>query len=130
MKNLNKQKEITDQIPQLAIISSNNEVRAIKCEREVNKMKFAQYMEKHIGEKFIGFITSITNFGIFIQLENLVDGFCNIRNLANGSHYVFNQPLEELKVNGQTFCVGQHVNIEVISANKNTRQIEFKIIAD
>ena len=58
--------------------SSDAERKAVEAEREVEKMKKAEYMSYHIGERFNGIISGITGFGIYVQLENTVEGFIRI----------------------------------------------------
>jgi ribonuclease R len=102
---------------------------AVKCERDVNKMKYAEFMLKHIGEKFNGFVVSLSNFGIFIQLDNLVEGFCALRSLTNDV-YQFNAGTNEItgKKSNQVIHLGSKVKIEVSNVDKGNKKIEFKII--
>ena len=67
--------------------SSEKERASIDCEREVEDMKMAQYMEGHIGEEFEGMISSVTSFGMFVELDNLIEGLVPIRDMPDFFHY-------------------------------------------
>ena len=69
--------------------SSKKEQDAINCERDVEKMKKAEYMEDHIGERFSGVISGVCEFGLFIELENTVEGLARIEELP-GDYYLYN----------------------------------------
>ena len=74
-KNLNRDtlKHWEEKLVYIAMQSSERERASVDCEREVEDMKMAEYMEKHIGEEFEGMISSVTNFGMFVQLDNLIE---------------------------------------------------------
>ena len=72
----------------VATNSSETEVASIEAERDVLDMKMAEYMEDHIGEKYKGIISGVTNFGMFIELENLVQGLVHISTLDGYYNYV------------------------------------------
>jgi ribonuclease R len=105
------------------------EIISQRVESEVNEMKYAEYMEKKINEKFKGVITHITSYGIFIMLENLITGLIKLKELKN-DFYVFNQETNELigKNTKFKYMVGMYVDVTVIAASKKDRKIEFKII--
>ena len=77
-------------IPELAEQSSFREKEAVDIEREVNDMKMAEYMSKHIGEEFEGMISSITSFGFFVELPNTIDGLVHITDLTD-DYYHYNE---------------------------------------
>ncbi len=72
--NESNRKHFSDQLGEFADKSSKNELIAIKCENDVNAMKFAEYMTKHIGEEFEGFVSAVSNFGVFVELPNTIEG--------------------------------------------------------
>jgi ribonuclease R len=117
-------------LQELAEISSRNELRSVKCEREVDSMEFAEYMMKFIGKQFKGTVTNIANFGCYVQLENTIEGFVNIRNIGE-DFFSYEEKSNELigKNKGMRIMFGKKVTVEVIAADKNTRKIEFKIIS-
>jgi ribonuclease R len=122
------QQAATQLLDEQARISSKNELIAIKCERDVNSMKFAEYMSKHIGEEYEGYITTVSSYGIFVQLANTVEGLVKLGNLPS-DFYNFNQKTNELKgqKKGLVFSLGIKVLVKVIAADKLTRKIEFAL---
>ena len=108
--------------------SSATERISVDCEREVEDMKMAEYMEKHIGEEFLGMISSVTNFGLFVELDNLVEGLVHISEL-NG-YYNYDEVSQSLigENSNDRYRLGDRVLIKVISASKDERTIDFKII--
>lgn len=108
--------------------SSVTERVSVDCEREVEDMKMAEYMEKHIGEEFSGMISSVTNFGLFVELDNLVEGLVHISEL-NG-YYNYDEASQSLigENSSDRYMLGDRVLIKVISASKVERTIDFKII--
>ena len=108
--------------------SSATERVSVDCEREVEDMKMAEYMEKHIGEEFSGMISSVTNFGLFVELDNLVEGLVHISEL-NG-YYNYDEASQSLigENSSDRYMLGDRVLIKVISASKVERTIDFKII--
>ena len=75
---------------ELAIITSERERASIDAERDVDSMKMAEYMQDHIGKVYEGIISSITNFGFFVELDNLVEGLVHIHTLKD-DYYNFDE---------------------------------------
>lgn len=115
----------------IAIHSSKKEQDAINCERDVDKMKKAEYMENHIGEQFKGVISGVTEFGFFVELENTVEGLVRIDSLG-GDYFIYNRDLSAIlgKNSKRIYMYGDTVTVEVIAANKETSQVDFKIVSD
>ena len=111
-----------------AIDSSEKEKIATKTEREAEKIKKAEYMEKHIGEEYSGVVSSITSFGMFVELENTVEGFVGFRDLGN-EYFIYDEN-EKILIGDhtrKTFKIGDVVKIRVKDANKILRQIDFEL---
>jgi len=115
----------------LAFISENSSAKeraSINCEREVEDMKMAEYMEDHIGEEFDGMISSIVNFGMFIELDNLVEGMCRYEDMKD--YFRFNE--KTLSAEGEkthiVYHMGDRVRIKVVAASKEEQTIDFMII--
>ncbi len=106
------------------------EIRAIKTEREVNSMKFAEYMEQNINKIFDGIISTITSFGIFVEItSNTIEGLVRLKNLG-GDFYRYieeNNTIVGSKTN-KIFSFGQPVKIRVIGVDKLNKQIDFEIV--
>ncbi len=114
-----------------AIQSSNKERNAIDAEREVDDMKKAQYMEKHVGEIYEGIISGVMKFGIFVELENTVEGLVRIEELPYDK-YIYdeqNKRLSGLRRQKQ-YCLGQKVIVQCIGANRFLKEIDFTLIED
>lgn len=109
--------------------SSKKEQDAIDCERDVEKMKKAEYMEDHIGERFNGIISGVCEFGMFVELENTVEGLVRIEEIP-GDYYLYNKELNAMlgRKNKNRYIYGDKVTVEVIKASRETAQVDFKII--
>ena len=106
--------------------SSKKERDAIECEREVNDMKMAEYMEKHIGESYEGMISSVMSFGMFVELSNLIEGLIRVEDLED-DYYTFDESTISLvgKKNKRGYRLGDNVKVLVKAANKEARTIDF-----
>jgi len=109
--------------------SSKTERRADEAEREVEKMKKVEYMMDHIGETFEGVISGITNWGIYVELPNTVEGMVRVSEMDD-DYYIYDQ--ERYQMVGEhtkkTYKLGQTVTVEVISADKLLRTIDFAFV--
>ena len=107
--------------------SSERERASVDCEREVDDMKMAEYMEQHIGEEFEGMVSTVTNFGMFVELDNLVEGLVHVSNMSG--FYRYDEDLQMLKSDrGNDFRIGDRVLVEVIRADKDERAVDFKVV--
>ena len=108
--------------------SSEREQASVDAEREVVDMKMAEYMESHINEEYEGVITTVTNFGFFVELPNLIEGLVHISTL-NG-HYNYVPDLLALVGSDKKkmYRIGDKVKIKVVNANKESRLIDFEVI--
>ena len=108
---------------------SERERTATKVEREAEDIKKAEYMENKIGEEYEGIISSVTNFGIFVELENTVEGLVRYETLGD-EYFIYNEERREA-IGEQThkvYKIGDKVKIRVSDANKLLRRIDFEII--
>ena len=108
--------------------SSEREKVAQKVERDAEKIKKAEYMESKIGEVFDGVVSSITAFGMFVELDNTVEGLIRFEYMGN-EYFIYDDERKTLTgENSKTvYRVGDEVRIEVIDADKITRNIDFKL---
>ena len=115
----------------IAIQSSKKEQDAIDCERDVDKMKMAQYMENHIGEEFDGIISGVTQFGFFVELANTCEGLVRLDSLG-GDYYSYNKDLSAIlgKNSKKTYMYGDKVKVKVVSASRETSQVDFELVGD
>lgn len=125
MKTIRKWEE---KLVYIAEHSSERERAAVDCEREVDDMKMAEYMEKHIGEEFEGMISSITSFGMFIELDNLIEGLVALKDMKDFYHF----DEEHLCLVGEKshikYSIGERVLVKVVRASKEDKTIDFEVI--
>ena len=108
--------------------SSEMEVNAVEAEREVLDMKMAEYMENHIGKEYNGIISGVTNFGLFVELDNLVEGLVHISSLDGFYTYV-PQLLSLIKSDKKKkYRIGDKVKVKVVNANKEQAIIDFELV--
>ena len=112
----------------VASCSSEREKEATKVEREAEKLKKAEFMESHIGEEFEGIVSSVTSFGMFVELESTVEGLVRFCDMGNEYfEYDENNKILIGENTGKTYKVGDRVNIKVKNASKELRQIDFEL---
>lgn len=108
--------------------SSETEVNSVEAERDVLDMKMAEYMESHIGEEYEGIISGVTNFGMFVELDNLIEGLVHISTLDGFYTYV-PEMLSLISANKKNkYRIGDRVKIVVTNANKNQGIIDFELV--
>ncbi len=111
--------------------SSEREKIATKVEREAEDLKKAEYMEKRIGEEYEGIVSSVTSFGIFVELENTVEGLIRFDDLGD-EYFIYDEDRKRLigERTKQTYKIGDKVMIRVKKASKLLRQIDFELVKD
>lgn len=108
--------------------SSETEVNSVEAERDVLDMKMAEYMESHIGEEYEGIISGVTNFGMFVELDNLIEGLVHISTLDGFYTYV-PEMLSLISANKKNkYRIGDKVKIIVTNANKNQGITDFELV--
>lgn len=117
------------QAPKYALISSDCEQVATKAERESEKLKKAEYMEERIGEEYDGVVSSITSFGMFVELPSTIEGLIRFEDI-DGDYYEYNEVTKELigRHSHNTFKLGDKVRVKVKNASKIKKIIDFKLI--
>ncbi len=118
----------TSKLPEIALHSSERERAAVECERDVDDMKMAEYMLSHIGEVYIGTIDTVTNFGLYIELPNLIEGMVKIDTLDD-DYYFFEENSFSLigRRTNKRYMLGDKVKVKVVNVNKDKGQIDFEI---
>lgn len=121
--------ERRESIPVMAEHCSAREMDAQNCERDVDKMKKAEYMMDHIGEVYEGIISGVQEFGIFVELDNTVEGLIKVENIK-GDYFVYNKDLMALvgKKSNRKYSFGDKITIRVIGADKDKAQVDFEIV--
>ncbi len=112
----------------LAEHTSERERASVECEREVDDMKMAEYMEKHIGEEYTGIVSGVVSFGMFIELPNKIEGLVRIDDLTD-DYYRYDEMTLSLvgNKNKRGYRLGDEVKVIVASASKLNHTIDFKI---
>ena len=106
--------------------SSEKERNAVSCEREVDDMKKAEYMMKHIGEEYEGMITSVLNFGMFVELDNLIEGLISNDDMRGDTYYYDETTFSYVGKNTKKrYRLGDRVKVTVLNANKENKTIDF-----
>ena len=111
--------------------SSEREKVAKEVERESIDMKMAEYMEGKIGEIYEGIVSSITSFGMFVELENTVEGLIRFEHM--GEDYFFYDENRKMLIGERTkkaYHIGDKVSVRVIDASKELRRIDFELVED
>ena len=115
-------------LPEVTRQASETERRAEEAERETIRLKKAEYMEAHIGEVFEGVISGITNWGIYVELSNTIEGLVHVANMHD-DHYDYYEDRYEMvgEHTGKTYKLGETVYVRVIDADCLTRTIDFEM---
>lgn len=111
--------------------SSIKEQLADDVEHDVDDLRMSQYMKKFVGEEFEGIISSITNFGIFVMLENTIEGLIRLSDMED-DYYIFNSKDYTLtgERSGKKYSIGEKVNILVANVSIENREIDFVFAND
>ena len=121
--------KLNEQSIKYAESSSDAEKIAQKVERDSESIKKAEYMQSKVGNIYEGIISSITSFGMFVELDNTVEGLVRFENMGN-EYFIYD---EERKIligehSKKTYKIGDKVKIQVIFADKQSRKIDFSIV--
>lgn len=118
----------SNQLEEICDQNSKSERNAIDCEREVNDMLCAWYMERYIKKELSGIITSIKNFGMFITLDNGIEGLVSIRDMDG--YFDFDEDNLLLSSRTRQYKLGDKVDIVVTAANRKSGKIDFMLKED
>ncbi|EGQ2874565.1 ribonuclease R [Staphylococcus pseudintermedius] len=121
--------EWEEKLPQIAEHTSNRERRAIDAERDTDELKKAEFMIQHIGDEFEGVISSVANFGMFVELPNTFEGMVNMQNMSD-DYYHFDERQMALigERKAKVYRIGDVVKVKVIHVDVDERQIDFQIV--
>lgn len=118
-------KELETTIESIAMHSSEREQAAQKAEFAANDMKTSEYLADYIGEEFNGIITDITDRGMNVQLDNLIEGYIGIADIEPKSFYKFYRSKRMLASEENEYRLGDRINLRLKSSNKKQRRINF-----
>ncbi|MBS4219426.1 ribonuclease R [Bacillus sp. FJAT-49711] len=117
------------QLPEIADHSSKRERRAVDAERDTDEMKKAEFMEDKIGEEFDGIISSVTNFGMFVELPNTIEGLVHVSYMTDDYYRYDESHLAMIgERTGNVFRIGDEITVRVIKVNKEEHDIDFEIV--
>ncbi|HZK27494.1 MAG TPA: ribonuclease R [Thermoclostridium sp.] len=118
-------------LPEIAKQCSEREKNAEEAERDYEDLKKTEYMKKYIGGSFSGVVSSITSFGMFVELENTVEGLIRLSSMHD-DYYNYNEKLYCLvgERTGKTYRIGDAINVLLTNATPETRQIDFAPMYD
>lgn len=116
-------------LPAIADQCSKTERRAEEAERDTIKLKKVEYMEQYIGEEFQGVISSITKWGLYVELPNTIEGMVHISTIQ-GDYYIYDEEHYELigEVTNKHYKLGQTLQVKVVNANRELKTIDFEIV--
>lgn len=118
-------------LPEIAKQCSQTERRAEEAERDVIKMKKAEYMQQHIGEVFEGVISGMHQYGFYVELPNTVEGMVHVSNLYDDRYFFDEKNYEMYGVTtGKRYCMGQTVKVCVLDADKESKIVDFRIVSE
>ncbi|AQQ52673.1 ribonuclease R [Planococcus lenghuensis] len=115
-------------MPEIAQHTSDRERRAVDAERDTDALKKAQYMADKIGEEFEGIVSSVTNFGIFVELPNTIEGLVHVSNLTD-DFYRFDDR-QMMMIGERTkkqFRIGDEVTVRVLDVKPEEASVDFEV---
>ncbi|MBR7084858.1 MAG: ribonuclease R [Oscillospiraceae bacterium] len=107
--------------------SSDTELRAVQLEREADACYAAEYMQSHVGEIFHGVITSVTDFGMYVTLDNMAEGLLHIHDLPEGQYEVEEGWYIKNTLTGTEFKLGDEIQVLCTKAEVSTGHIDLAI---
>jgi len=125
---VSEQEGLHEFVEKAGVRSSDTEITAMEAERDCRDMKKAEYMEPFLGEEFVGIISSVTSFGLFVELENTIEGFVSMTELYD-DYYIYDEKTKTLigERRGKVYKIGDSVKVTLIKADKQSRRIDFAI---
>ncbi|PJY99461.1 ribonuclease R [Bacillus vallismortis] len=123
------QEKWAERLQDIAEHTSSMERRAVDAERETDDLKKAEYMLDKIGEEFDGMISSVTNFGMFVELPNTIEGLVHVSFMTD-DYYRFDEQHFAMigERTGNVFRIGDEITVKVVDVNKDERNIDFEIV--
>lgn len=118
-------------LPEVTKHASETERRADEAERETIKLKKVEYMQQRIGQVFKGVISGMTKWGMYVELENTIEGLVHVANMYD-DHYDYNENTYEMigEHMGKRYKLGQEIFVRVIDADRFMRTIDFEIVTE
>lgn len=111
-----------------ALQASNTELSAVRCERECEQLYMAEYMKDHVGEEFDGMISGVSVGGIYVELQNTIEGMVSVATLPDGEYEVEHGVILTGACDGSVYTVGDKVRVKCVNVNVNGGFIDFELI--
>ncbi len=111
-----------------ALQASNTELAAVRCERDCEELYMAEYMKNHVGEEFDGMISGVSAGGIYVELQNTVEGMVSVATLPDGDYEVEHGVILTGACDGTVYTVGDKVRVKCVNVNVNGGFIDFELI--
>ncbi|WP_445505562.1 ribonuclease R [Niallia sp. 03091] len=123
------QEKWNGKLTDIAEHSSNMERRSVEAERETDELKKSEYMLDKIGEEYDGIISSVTNFGMFVELTNTIEGLVHVSYMTD-DYYRYDERHFAMigERTGKVFRIGDEITVRVVNVNKDERAIDFEIV--
>ncbi len=124
-----KVSSLEEELPEIAKVCSQRERDAEEAERETVELKKVEYIKQYEGQTFNGIISGVTSFGIFVELDNTIEGLIRMGDLED-DYYVFNQKQYCLvgEKTKKVYRIGDTVAVKVVKADIALRQIDFLLV--
>ncbi len=122
-------KILKDKLADYTERSSIRELVAEEAERETTDLKKVEYMSQFVGDDFEGTVSGVTPFGIFVELDNLIEGLVHI-SIMNKNYYIFDEKMLALigERTKQRFTIGDVVKVKIVRTNIENRQIDMELV--
>jgi ribonuclease R len=127
-KNLKNNSKLKKFVEQASLNASITEVQTEKCSRDIDDYFKAKYMHNKIGKIYEGTISGVTAFGLFVELENTIEGFIRLQSLK-GDSYNFDKGKYSLTSNQDSFTLGDKVTIKVVAASAADKRVDFELVS-
>jgi ribonuclease R len=116
-------------MPEIARHTSERERAAVDAERETDDLKKAEFMMDKIGEEFSGVISSITNFGMFVELENTIEGLIHVSYMTDDYYHYDERSYAMIgERTANMYRIGDEVTVRVADVNKEERAVDFELV--
>ncbi|MFT8391243.1 MAG: ribonuclease R [Sporolactobacillus sp.] len=117
------------EMPEIASHTSLCEQRAVEAERDTDDLKKAEFMQDKIGDTFDGVVSGVTNFGLFVELSNTIEGLVHISYLTD-DYYQFSEEKMALigERTGHLFRIGDEIQVRVLDVNLDEHAVDFEVV--
>lgn len=121
--------QFKNDLDEMCKICTENEINAVATERDVNSYKFCEYLSKRIGEEFDGVISTIRSFGMYVELDNTIEGLLRLKSIGD-DFYCYDELNNSVygRNNHKRFNYGDKIKVKVASVDIANKQINFELV--